>query len=107
MGGADQTLPPITLEPNSLCNIFGFCLIPQSFVEKLVGRVCPPSRILASACSPQLMSEPGTVTAYFVDNRRLGVLVRLELYPDKDGPDFPFLGHELCLGSPRPKPATA
>ena len=49
----------------------------------------------------------GTVTAYFVDNGRLGVLVRLELYPDKDGPDFHFLGHELCLGSPRPKPITA
>ena len=49
----------------------------------------------------------GIVTAYFVDNERLGVLVRLELYPDKDGPDFHFLGHELCLGSPRPKPITA
>ena len=49
----------------------------------------------------------GTVTAYFVDNGRLGVLVRLELYPDKDGPDFHFLGHELCVGSPRPKPITA
>jgi hypothetical protein len=36
----------------------------------------------------------GNVTAYFVDNGRLGVLVRLELYPDKDGPDFHFLGHE-------------
>jgi hypothetical protein len=32
----------------------------------------------------------GTVTAYFVDNGRLGVLVRLELYPDKNGPDFHF-----------------
>ena len=41
----------------------------------------------------------GIVTAYFVDDERLGVLVRLELYPDKDGPDFHFLGHELCLGS--------
>ena len=40
----------------------------------------------------------GTVTAYFVDNGRLGVLVRLELYSDKNGPDFHFLGHELCLG---------
>jgi hypothetical protein len=39
----------------------------------------------------------GTVTAYFVDNGRLGVLVRLEVHPDKDGPDFHFLGHELCL----------
>ena len=48
----------------------------------------------------------GTVTAYFVDYGRLGV-VRLELYPDKDGPDFHFLGHELCLGSPRRKPITA
>jgi hypothetical protein len=37
----------------------------------------------------------GTVTAYFVDNGCLGVLVRLELYPDKDGPDFHFLGDEL------------
>ena len=46
----------------------------------------------------------GTGTAYFVDNGRLGVLVRLELYPDKDGPDFHFLGHELGLGSPRPSP---
>jgi hypothetical protein len=49
----------------------------------------------------------GTVTACFVDKGRLGVLVRPELYPDKDGPDFHFLGHELCLGSPRPKPITA
>ena len=49
----------------------------------------------------------GTVAAYFVDNGRLGALVRLELYHDKDGPDFYFLGHELCLGSPRPKPITA
>jgi hypothetical protein len=49
----------------------------------------------------------GTLTAYFVDNGCLGVLVRLELYPDKDGPDFHFLGHELCLGSPRPKAITA
>ena len=49
----------------------------------------------------------GTVTACFVDNGRLGVLVRLEPYPDKDGPDFHFLGHELCLGSPRQKPITA
>jgi hypothetical protein len=48
----------------------------------------------------------GTVTAYFVDNRRLGVLVRLELYPDKDGPDFHFLGHELRLGTPRQTPIT-
>ena len=39
----------------------------------------------------------GTVTAYFVDNGRLGVLVRLELYPDKDGPDFYFLGHSAAL----------
>ena len=49
----------------------------------------------------------GTVTAYFVDKGRLGVLVRLELYPDQDGPDFHFLGNELCLGSPTPKPITA
>jgi len=49
----------------------------------------------------------GTVTAYFVDNGRLGALVRLELYPNKDGPDFLFLGHELCLGSPRLKSITA
>jgi hypothetical protein len=35
------------------------------------------------------------------------VLVRLELYPNKDGPDFHFLGHELCLRSLRPKPITA
>ena len=49
----------------------------------------------------------GTVTAYFVDNGRLGVLVRPELYPDKDGPNFHFLANELCLGSPRPKPITA
>ena len=49
----------------------------------------------------------GTITAYFVDNGRLGVLVRLELYPDKDGPDFHFLGHELRLGTPRQTPITA
>jgi hypothetical protein len=42
----------------------------------------------------------GTVTAYFVDNWRLGVLVRLERYPGRDGVDFHFLGHELCLRSP-------
>ena len=40
----------------------------------------------------------GAVTAYFVDNERLGVLVRLELYPDKDGPDFHFLGHSGAAG---------
>jgi hypothetical protein len=48
----------------------------------------------------------GTGTAYFVDNGRLGVLVRLELYPDKDGPDFHFLGHELqqpSNGPPHPR----
>ena len=49
----------------------------------------------------------GTVTAYFVDNGRLGVLVRLELYPDKDGPDLNFLGYELRLGRSSPKPITA
>jgi hypothetical protein len=49
----------------------------------------------------------GAVTAYFVDNGSLGVLIRLELYPGKDGPDFHFLGHELCLESPRSKPMTA
>ena len=49
----------------------------------------------------------GTVTAYFVDNGCLGVLVRLELHPEKDGPDFHFLGHELCLRSPTPKSITA
>jgi hypothetical protein len=53
------------------------------------------------------MSEPELGTAYFVDNGRFGVLVRLELYPEKDGPDFHFLGYELCLGNPRPKPITA
>ena len=37
----------------------------------------------------------GTVIAYFVDKDHLGVLVRLELYPDADGPDFHFLGHWL------------
>ena len=41
----------------------------------------------------------GTVTAYFVDNGRLGVLVRLELYPDKDGPDFHFLRHSCASGT--------
>jgi hypothetical protein len=59
-------------------------------------------------------TAPGTVaisdveagTACFVDNGRLGVLVRLELYPDKDGPDFHLRGHEPRLGSPRPKPIT-
>ena len=56
---------------------------------------------------PSADVEAGIGTAYFVDNERLGVLVRLALYPDKDGPDFHFLGHELCLGSPRPKPITA
>jgi hypothetical protein len=43
----------------------------------------------------------GTVTAYFVDNGCLGVLVRLELYPDKDGPEFHFLGHELRVSGAR------
>jgi hypothetical protein len=47
-----------TFRVQSLCNIFGFCLIPQSFVEKLVGRACPPSQVSASACSPRLMWEP-------------------------------------------------
>src|SRR5258708_30955779 len=98
---------PETSEPKSLCNIPGFCLIPQSFVKKLVGPACPPSQISAERVQPSADVGAGTVTAYFVDNGRLGVLVRLELYPDKDGPDFHFLGHELCLRSPRPKPITA
>jgi hypothetical protein len=55
----------------------------------------------------QPSADVGAGTAYFVDNERLGVLVRLELCPDKDGPDCHFLGHELCLGSPRRKPITA
>ncbi len=55
----------------------------------------------------QPSADVGAGTAYFVDKGRLGVLVRLELYPDKDSPDFHFLGHELCLRSPRPKPITA
>jgi hypothetical protein len=43
----------------------------------------------------------GTVTAYFVDNGDLGVLVQLELYPNQDGPDFHFLGHELSRSRDR------
>ena len=76
-----------------------------------------PAKLRREACWSGVSSVPdigqrvqpsadvgaGTVTAYFVDNGHLGVLVRLELYPDKDGPDFHFLGHELCLGRPRPK----
>jgi hypothetical protein len=71
-------------------------------------------KILNSAKS--LVSNPGCAhwhslasgaASQVVDPERLGVLARLELYPDKDGPDFRFLGHELCLGSPRPKPITA
>jgi hypothetical protein len=49
---------PETSEPKPLCNISGFCLIPQSFIETLVARVCPPSQISASAYTPRLMSEP-------------------------------------------------
>jgi hypothetical protein len=49
----------------------------------------------------------GTVTAYFVDNDRLGVLVRPDIYPDSDVPDFHLLGHELRLGKPKQKPITA
>jgi hypothetical protein len=30
----------------------------------------------------------GTVTAYFVDNAHLGVLVRPDIYPDSDSLDF-------------------
>ena len=56
---------------------------------------------------PSADVEAGIGTAYFVDNGSLGVLVRLELYPDKDGPDFNFLGYELRLGRSRPKPITA
>jgi hypothetical protein len=67
-----------------------------------------PSSVPGIGERVQPSADVGTVTAYFVDNgRRLGVMVRLELYPDKDGPDFHFLGHELCLESPRPKPITA
>jgi hypothetical protein len=37
----------------------------------------------------------GMVIAYFVDNDRLGVLLRPDIYPDSDGLDFHLLGHEL------------
>ena len=67
-----------------------------SSVPGIGGRVQPSADVGA-----------GTGTAYFVDNGRLGVLVRLELYPDKDGHDFHFLGHELGLGNPTSKPMTA
>ena len=90
-----------------LCNIFGFSLIPQSFVQKPVGPGVSSVPGICERVQPSADVGAGTGTAYFVDNGRLGVLVRLELYPDKDGPDFHFLGHELCLGSPRPKPITA
>jgi hypothetical protein len=49
----------------------------------------------------------GTVTAYFVDSDRLGVLVRPDIYPNSDGFDFHLQGHELRLGSPRQKLITA
>jgi len=54
-----------------------------------------------------LLLENGYLVHGHLRKLSLGVLVRLELYPDKDGPDFHFLGHELCLRSPRPKPITA
>src|SRR5260221_11130070 len=98
---------PETSEPKSLCNISGFCLIPQNFVKKLVGPACPPAQISAERVQPSADVGAGTVTAYLVDNRRLGVLVRLELYPDKDGPDFHFLGTHPCRPGPSPKPLTA
>ena len=63
--------------------------------------------VIGERVQPSADVGAGIVTAYFVDNGRLGVLVRLELYPDKDAPDFRFVGDELGLGSPRPKPITA
>jgi hypothetical protein len=60
--GTETRMPTgalLTLEPKSLCNISGFCLIPQSFVKKLVDPACPPSQVSASPYSPRLMSEPG------------------------------------------------
>ncbi len=69
------------------------------------GVSCVPG--IGERVQPSAYVGAGTVTAYFVDNGRLGVLLRLELYPDKDGLDFHFLGHELCLRSPRLKPITA
>jgi hypothetical protein len=73
----------------------------------LTGRVLSSVPDIGERVQPSADVGAGIVTAYFVDNGRLGVLVRLELYPDKDGPDFHFLGHELCLGSPRSKLITA
>jgi hypothetical protein len=35
----------------------------------------------------QPSADVGAGTAYFVDNGCLGVLIRLELYPDKNGPE--------------------
>jgi hypothetical protein len=49
---------PETLAPKSLCNISGFCLIPQSFVKKLVGPACPPSQGIGERVQPRLMAEP-------------------------------------------------
>jgi hypothetical protein len=62
--------------------------------------VVPVPRIGERVQPANQLSE-GTVIAYFVDNGDLGVLVRLELYPDNDRSDFHFLGHQLAPGELR------
>ena len=45
---------------------------------------------LGERVQPSADVGAGTVTAYFVDNGRLGVLVRLELYPTRTVQIFIF-----------------
>ena len=105
-GGADQTLPR-NLGVKVAMQYFRF--LPDPAKLRKAARRSGVSSVPDIGERVELSADvgAGTVTAYFVDSGCLGVLVRLELYPDKDGPDFHFLGHELCLGSPRPKPITA
>jgi hypothetical protein len=104
MGGSDQTPPPNNLGAKFAMQYFRFLPDPGKLRREARWSGVSSVPDIGERVQPSADIGAGTGTAYFVDNGRLGVLVRLELYPDKDGTDFHFLGHELCLGSPRPRP---
>jgi hypothetical protein len=91
--------PPKPWGQNRKCNISAF--LPDPAKLRKEARYSGVSSVpdIGERAQPSADVGAGTVTVYSADNGRLGVLVRLELYPNMDGPDFHFLGHELSLES--------
>jgi hypothetical protein len=85
-GGADQTSSE-TLGPKSQMQYFRF--LPDPAKLRKEARCSGVSSVpdIGERAQPSADVGAGTVTVYSADNGRLGVLVRLELYPNMDGPE--------------------